>query len=469
MSLNICFAPRSGAKHGLPDSLQNPTFDSMNVLIIDDDIDIRKTLALALSTSGHESEDAANAEAALKKAQGESFDAAFLDIRLGSQNGLDLLPELLKASPGLPVVVMTAYSSIETAVQAMQRGAFDYLTKPFKPAQVNQLLARIAKTRRLENRISELEGQVSGAEYEFSSREKAVLDVMALAQKSAPSNANILILGESGTGKSILARHIHQLSARKNEAFVTVSCPSLSRELFESELFGHIKGSFTGAVATTWGKVATADRGTLFLDEIGELPMEVQPKLLRLLQEREYERIGESKARRADVRVIAATNRNLSEAVVKGTFREDLLYRIDVISLRMPPLRERAGDILPLAELQLRGFARQTGKQLSGFTSEARQALERYSWPGNIRELRNVIERATILAEGGLVDAVDLPGALMQTSPLLPAVGGKFSIDEIEAEHIRQILASSKSVQDAAETLKVDPTTLLRKRKNLNL
>lgn len=444
----------------------------MNVLIIDDDLGIRGTLGVALETLGHKVETAANRAAAEKKLRDESFEVAFLDIRLGAENGLDILPDLLRLSPRLAVVVITAYSSVETAVLAIQRGAFDYLAKPFKPAQIEQMLERIAKTRQLETRITDLEGQLTrpAAENELvATAEPQMQRLMEVAKKSASSDATILMLGESGTGKTALARQIHRWSSRAREPFVTVSCPSLSRDLLESELFGHMKGAFTGAVATTWGKVAAADRGTLFLDEIGELPLEIQPKLLRLLQEREYERLGESKIRMANVRVIAATNRDLKEAVARGAFREDLLYRLDVISLSLPPLRERAGDILSIAENQLQQLARQSGHPVKGFTERARHAMERYAWPGNIRELRNVIERATILSSGDQIDLADLPTSLSDTAGETPAVGGSYSVDEIEAEHIRLVLARSKSIQQAATILKLDPTTLLRKRKSLNL
>jgi len=428
---------------------------------------------MALETLGHTVGTAVNRAAAEKKLRGESFEVAFLDIRLGAENGLEILPDLLRISPRLAVIVITAYSSIETAVQAIQRGAFDYLTKPFKPAQIEQLLERIAKTRQLEIRVTELEGELAqpGSEVEVGvTLNPEMQRLIEVARKSAASNATILMLGESGTGKSVLARQIHRWSTRAREPFVTVSCPSLSRDLLESELFGHVKGAFTGAVAATWGKVAAADRGTLFLDEIGELPLEIQPKLLRLLQEREYERVGEAKIRMADVRVIAATNRNLKEAVARGAFREDLLYRLDVISLRLLPLRERPGDILSLAESQLGQLARQSGRVVKGITEAARHTLEHYSWPGNIRELRNVIERATILATGDHIDVVDLPTSLSEvSSSTRPAVGGDCSVEEVEAEHIRQVLARSKNLQQAATILKLDPTTLLRKRKSLNL
>jgi NtrC-family two-component system response regulator AlgB len=444
----------------------------MNVLIIDDDLGIRETLGIALEASGHCIKTAVNRAAAEKHLKQESFEVAFLDIRLGAENGLDLLPDLLRLSPRLAVIVVTAYSSIETAVLAIQRGAFDYLAKPFKPAQIEQLLRRIATTRQLETRISDLEGEVArpGVEADLDlTTDPKVRTLLDVARKTASSDASILMLGESGTGKSVLARQIHRWSSRAKEPFVIVSCPSLSRDLLESELFGHVKGAFTGAMTATWGKVAAADRGTLFLDEIGELPLEIQPKLLRLLQEREYERVGETKVHMADVRVIAATNRNLKEAVARGTFREDLLYRIDVMSLQLPALRERPGDIIPIAEAHLRPLAARAGKTRRGFSEAAVQAMRRYSWPGNIRELRNVVERAIILSTGELIDVPDLPTTLVEARARSPVLGGAFSIEEIEAEHIRRVLAASKNLQQAAAVLKLDPTTLLRKRKSLNL
>ena len=444
----------------------------MNVLIIDDDGGIRQTLGAALESQGHTVAAVANRAAAEKKLRAESFEAAFLDIRLGADNGLDLLPELLRLSPRLAVIVITAYSSIETAVLAIQRGAFDYLAKPFKPAQITQLLERVAKARQMETRLSDLEGRLvkSGMDAEpGASSEPKMQRLLEIAKKTAASDASVLLLGESGTGKSVLARQMHLWSARAPEPFVTVSCPSLSRDLLESELFGHIKGAFTGAVQTTWGKVAAADRGTLFLDEIGELPLEIQPKLLRLLQEREYERVGEAKIRMADVRVIAATNRDLKEAVARGTFREDLLYRLDVISMELPPLRERPGDLMAIAESLLRQMAARASQPITGFSEHARQAMTRYTWPGNIRELRNVVERATILAAGESVEIGDLPFSVGEETAARPALGGRFSIDEIEAEHIRQVLKRVETLQEAAAILQLDPTTLLRKRKSLGL
>ncbi|MEI9893545.1 MAG: sigma-54 dependent transcriptional regulator [Chthoniobacter sp.] len=275
----------------------------------------------------------------------------------------------------------------------------------------------------------------------------------------------MLLLGESGTGKSVLARAMHQRSPRRAGAFVTVSCPSLSRELLESDLFGHVKGAFTGAHADTVGKVAAADGGTLFLDEIGELPVEIQAKLLRLLQEREYERVGETKPRRANVRVISATNRDLTQAVAAGKFREDLLYRLNVISLRLPPLRERVNDIERIALLHLRFLAGHSGKNVRGFSPAALEAMRQYAWPGNLREMRNVIERAVILCSGESIEAADLVDSIQRGSEI--RLGGKFTAEEIEAEHIRRVVANTRTLEDAAAVLGIDPATLYRKRKKL--
>ena len=441
----------------------------MKVLVIDDDRSIRETLGMTLETQGHAVTAVATGAAALKRLQEGGYEAAFLDIRLTNESGLDLLPELLRLSPRLAVVVMTAYTSIETAVEAIRKGAFEYLSKPFKPAQVARVFEQLGRVRSLELQVAELESRAGVREAAPVSADPAVAHILQIAMASAASDASILILGETGTGKTQLARQIHQASLRRDEPFVTVSCPSLSRELLESELFGHAKGAFTGAVAATWGKVAAADRGTLFLDEIGELPLEIQPKLLRFLQDKEYERVGDPQVRRADVRVIAATHRDLKDAVRRGTFREDLLYRIDVISLAMPPLRERPADLAGAADVLLEQFARRMGKALAGFTAEARRTLAAYAWPGNFRELRNVIERAAILAPPGEVGAEHLPAALGGTAAVAPSLGGPFSIAQVEGEHIRRVLQSGRSIQECATLLQIDPTTLLRRRKQFGL
>jgi len=439
----------------------------MHILIIDDEAHIRKTMSLTLETLGHESELTESGQGALNLLKKGSFDAAFLDLRLGDENGLELIPKLLALEPRLNVIVFTAYTSIDTAVEAMRRGAVDYVAKPFTPEQIRQALARIESSQRLENRVVELESMLTNSEAfaEFTTQEPQVQKLFETATKAAASAATMLLLGESGTGKSILARALHRNSPRRDNAFVTVACPSLSRELLESELFGHVRGAFTGAVGETWGKVKAAEGGTLFLDEIGELPLEIQPKLLRLLQEREYERVGDSKPRKADVRVIAATNRRLEDLVKEGKFREDLYYRLNVITVELPPLRQRPIDLPALARQHLKMFARQSPRPIKDFTSAAMAAMQRYPWPGNLRELRNVIERAVILSTGDKIDVNDFPDSLRGSQPSGAMIGNRVSLEELEREHIMRIIEIAGSMDEAAQILGIDPATLYRKRK----
>jgi two-component system, NtrC family, response regulator AlgB len=443
----------------------------MRILIVDDEAGIRKTTRIAIETAGHEAAEAPNGLRALKSLEEDAFDVAFLDLKLGNEDGLEVLARLLKAQPSLTVVMFTAYANIATAVEAMRRGAYDFVPKPFTPDQIRGLLAKIEKTRALQTKVRTLENELAteSPPIDLDSAEPSTRAALEIAFKAAETPANILILGPSGTGKSVLAREVHKRSARRDAAFVTVSCPSLSRELLESELFGHVKGSFTGAVADTMGKVAAADGGTLFLDEIGEMPLEIQPKLLRLLQEREYERVGESKVRRANVRVIAATNRNLAEDVKAGKFREDLFYRLNVISVSLPGLRDRPTDLVRFAENYRKFFATRLGKRIAGFSPEVTAAFTGYAWPGNLRELRNVIERAVILAAGETIELRDLPEEFGSKPTPGVAVGARVTIDELEAEHIRRVLAISRNLEEAARTLGIDPATLYRKRQKLGL
>jgi NtrC-family two-component system response regulator AlgB len=458
----------------LADSLQE-RLTLMRVLIIDDEENIRKTTSALLEDMGHEVVAVSNGAGALKQLENTRFDVAFLDLKLEDEDGLDLVPALLKSAEQLDIVVFTAFASFETAVEAMRRGAVDYLPKPFRPEQVRQALTRIARTQKLQGRVAELESRVSNAvpEARLTTTEPVMQKLLDVAFTAAAAPATILVLGESGTGKSVLARAIHERSPQRERAFVTVNCPSLSRELLESELFGHKKGAFTGAVGETWGKVTRAEGGTLFLDEIGELPPEIQPKLLRLLQEKEYERVGEAMSRRANVRVVAATNRKLEDAVREGRFREDLFYRINVIALQMPPLRERRGDLLGIARDYLQFCAAQCNKRVKGFSSAAEQVILQYAWPGNLRELRNVVERAVILAEGEVIEPPDFPEKLSAAAPAVQTggtrLGGNFSLEELENEHIRQVLRTAPSLETAAQILGIDNATLYRKRKKLGL
>ena len=436
----------------------------MRVLIVDDEKNIRLSLGAALESMKHDVAQASNSALALNELKRSTFDVVLLDLRLSQESGLELIEEILRLSPRVAVILVTAYASIETAVEAMRRGAFDYLPKPTTPEQLRQVLARVEKTRKLENRVAELEsrGQDSPG-IDLATHSSATQRAFDVAWKAAESEATILILGESGTGKSMLARAIHQRSLRAHGAFITVSCPSLSRELLESELFGHTKGAFTGAHVDTLGKVAAADGGTLFLDEIGELPLEIQAKLLRLLQEREYERVGENKTHRSNVRVIAATNRNLQEAVNSGKFREDLFYRLNVISLVLPPLRERVSDIEHVVSSQLKFFAIHAGKKAKTVSPAALEHMRRYHWPGNLRELRNVVERAVILSSGEEIEPQDLGDTMLETSDI--RIGGKVSLADLENEHIHRVVENAKTLEEAAGILGIDPATLYRKRK----
>jgi two-component system, NtrC family, response regulator AlgB len=443
----------------------------VNILIVDDEPTLRRTLRTTLEAMGHQVADARDAAQALETLGRGLYDVAFVDVRLGQQQGLDLLPNLLRLAPGLDVIVITAYATIATAVEAMRRGAFDYLPKPFTPDQLRLVLERARRARRVQARLEDLETQVRSVvpEADLHTDEPAMRQAIELALRAAASEATILLRGESGTGKGVLARTIHAHSRRAAGPFVTVHCPSLSAELLESELFGHVRGAFTGAVRDTLGKVAVAEGGTLLLDEIGDLPPALQPKLLRLLQEKRYERVGETQTRGSDVRIVAATNRNLEADTAAGKFREDLLYRINVIEVELPPLRERPHDILPLAKHLLEFFAAQAGKTFRGFTEEAQQAMLRYLWPGNVRELRNAVERGTILATKDEVGLADLPVSIGAPPRTGVEVGGRATLDQLEAEHIRRVLAATASIEEASEILGIDPSTLYRKRKRYDL
>ena len=445
----------------------------MRVLIVDDEPNIRRTLRIALEAMGHAVEEAATGREALRKAEGASFDVALVDLRLGEESGLDLLEPLLSHWPRLAVVVITAHASIDTALEAMRRGAFDYLPKPFTPGQVRAVLERVANVRGLRDRVADLEERVrlEVPEADLQGRDPEVRRVLEMAKRVAPFDAAVLLRGENGTGKGVLARALHAWSKRADRPFVTVNCPSLNPELLESDLFGHARGAFTGAVRDAAGKVAAAEGGTLFLDEVGDLPPPLQPKLLRFLQERKYERVGETNTRSADVRLVAATNRDLEALVASGGFREDLLYRLNVVEMTLPPLRQRI-DVAELADHLLAFFARQVGRRLTGYTPEARSALARHPWPGNLRELRNAIERAAILAEGPEIGLADLPERIIPHAPdpaLALALGALVSLEDLEAEHIRRVLASSSSREEAARILGIDPSTLYRKRKQYGL
>ena len=443
---------------------------SLNILIVDDELNIRKTLSVCLETEGHTIVAVSNYRDALSENARRSFDSAFVDLRLGTDSGLDLIPALLAGSPWLKIIVITAYASIDTAVEAIRRGATDYIPKPFTPAQVKLAVQKIAELRSLEQRIDTLQADLNriNPEVDMTTSSPVMQRAIDLARQVAPTDAIVLLTGENGTGKSIFARAIHGWSKRANNPFAEISCPALSAELLESELFGHVKGAFTGAVRDHYGRIAFCEGGTLFLDEIGDLPLSVQPKLLRFIQEREYERLGDHVTRKADVRLIAATNANLEEAVKNHRFREDLFYRLNVIQLEIPPLRERPDDVVNLAGRLLTFFGRNNHKVSQRFADDALLVLRSYSWPGNVRELRNVVERASILCNSESVGVEHLPEKLLHIEEC-PKPGDLTSLDTIEETHIRRVLASTKSLQEAADILGIDQATLWRRRKRYNI
>jgi len=442
----------------------------LHILVVDDEVNIRKTLSMCLETEGHRVTAVSNFQDALAEASRKSFELAFVDLRLGTDDGLDLIPALLATTPWLKIIVITVYASIDTAVEAMRRGATDYIPKPFTPAQIKLAVRKVFEVRSLEQRVATLQEDLGRVhpEIDFASTSPAMQRAVNLAQQVASSEATILLRGESGTGKTVLARAIHSWSPRASKPISIISCPSFSSELLESELFGHVRGAFTGAVSDNPGRIAACEGGTLFLDEISDLPLSLQPKLLRFLQDKEYERVGDNLTRKADVRIITATNINLEKAVQEGRFREDLFYRLNVIQIEIPPLRERPDDVLTLAEKLLAFFGRVNHRSYIGFTKEALAALVRYHWPGNVRELSNVIERAAILCRSDRVGTECLPENLLPGDSA-PKLGDPIALKKIEEQHIRRVLANSKSLQEAADILGIDQATLWRRRKKYGI
>jgi two-component system, NtrC family, response regulator AlgB len=451
-----------------PNTYSSPNF-KLRALVIDDEKNIRATLSLCLEQIGCQVTAVSSKQSALDALTEQAYDLAFLDVRLGDTSGLDLIPKLIADCPNLLVVVITAYATIDNAVEAIKRGAFDYLAKPFTPAQIRHVVDQSLKQRDLKLKLNDLEGRLREAtpETDLDSDSPKLRAVIEVARKAAASDAPVLLRGESGTGKSVLARWIHSLSARRQHLFVVVNCPTLSEELLTSELFGHAKGAFTGAVRDQPGRVEAAEGGTLFLDEIGDIAPSLQAKLLRFIEDKEFERIGENKTRRANVRTVAATNRDLAEFVRKGLFREDLLYRLNVIDLQLPSLRERPEDTLRLAQRFLEFYAKSLRRPTPELSKAASDALLAYSWPGNVRELKNTIERALILWPAQIIEPEAFPAHISarQTSSNRPQLGGDFTLDAIERDHITRVIGRTQTLDEAAAVLGIDASTLWRKRK----
>jgi DNA-binding NtrC family response regulator len=440
------------------------------VLIVDDEKNIRSHLATYVRGLGHRAEAASDGAEALRFLDRSDVEVVFADIRMPGMDGVELLREVRRRRPDTAVVLMTAYATVRGAVQAMREGAYDYLVKPFDLDEAGMLLDRLLELRSLRHENQELRRAVEAPPM-LESHSPTMRRLLEIARQAAGSDATVLLTGESGTGKNVLAAAIHAWSPRATGPFVVVSCTTLSEHLLESELFGHVKGAFTGAWKDHAGRLQGAAGGTVFLDEVGELPVDLQAKLLRFLEERRFERVGEATTREVDVRIIAATNRDLTAEVREGRFRRDLFYRLQVIDIALPPLRQRSEDLPGLIDHLLRNLCARLRRSPVPLDPAARTALLAYGWPGNVRELVNALERALVLCPGAVIRAVDLPDHVMA-----PAAGaapeaeaGDVSLEELERRHVRQVLAESASLEEAAARLGINPTTLWRKRRRWGL
>ncbi len=435
------------------------------VLIVDDEKNIREHLATYVRSLRHRAEVAPDATEALALLERHDPDVIFSDVRMAGMDGLALLREIRRRRPDAVVVLMTAYATVAEAVEAMRAGAYDYLVKPFSLDQVCLLLARVLEVQALRRENRALR-RVLDEPALLESASPAMARALATARQAAASDATLLLTGESGTGKNVLAAAMHAWSP----PFVTISCTSLAEHLLESELFGHMKGAFTSAWKDKPGRLEAARGGTIFLDEVGDLPPELQGKLLRFLEEHRFERVGGSETIEVDARVVAATNHDLESDVRDGRFREDLYFRLNVIAIRLPPLRERAADLPALTDHVLASVATRHRRGPLVLAPEARRALAAYAWPGNVRELVNTLERAVVLSRGDTIRAEDLPDRLLEPPPAAPATPeAGLSLEDVERRHIVQVLAESSTLEDAAARLGINVTTLWRKRRRYGI
>ena len=438
------------------------------ILVVDDEVQIRTLLSRMLELEGYEVCQAGDCRTALKQLELQSPDVALCDVFLPDGNGVDLVSSIKKTAPNVEIILLTAHGNIPDGVQAIKNGAFDYITKGDDNNKIIPLVSRAVEKARMNVRLEKLEKKV-GHTYSFDSvlgDSKALKDAVSLARKVSGTDVPVLLTGETGTGKEVFAQAIHYNSKRAGQNFVAVNCSSFSKELLESEMFGHKAGSFTGALKDKKGLFEEASNGTIFLDEIGEMAFELQAKLLRILETGEYIRIGDTKPTRVNVRIIAATNRNLPEEITAGRFREDLFYRLSVFQIHLPPLRERAGDVRILAKAFVKDFSVRLARPVTEITPAFLEALEQQPWKGNIRELRNVIERSLIVCESERLDVADLPLDIQnahyeQSDEISP---DSFELSAMERRHIARVLEYTKGNKtEAARLLKIGLTTLYRK------
>ena len=447
-----------------------------NILIIDDDRIISDSLCEFLSLEGFQATSAETLKSAVAKLQQQSYSLVITEVNLPDGDGFDLLDIVRKEYPQTVVIVITGYGTIESAVKAIKRGAYDYLTKPINDDELRLVVERAIKQQSLmsENVSLRLQLEQKYSLENIISHDYKMAKIFDLIEAIADNKTTILMTGPSGTGKSVLARAIHHRSSRRDKPFIEVSCGALPETLLESELFGHVKGSFTGAVSNKEGKFLAADTGTIFLDEVANASAALQAKLLRVLEDRKFEPVGSNKTETIDTRIILASNRNLAEEVRKGRFREDLYYRINVVVIDLPPLYERVGDVQLLAKRFLRLYCAQHNKEKLGITDEAMEYLERYSWPGNVRELENVIERAVLLSKDKFIGPEDLPKSIKQKQSrqqkTYKPMSLKEALTEPEKNLIRQALeANHWNRQETAKALQINRTTLFKKMKRYGL
>jgi DNA-binding NtrC family response regulator len=449
------------------------------ILIADDHDSLRRGLAQAVSEAGHDVEEAPNGNAAIEKLHEGFFDVVVSDLKMGGSTGLEVLKTAKTLHPSSAIILMTAFGSVSTAVEAMKSGAFDYVQKPFEIEEMEVKIEKALEMRRMQNQIYYLR-HAQGDIYDFDriiGSSGALEKVLAVVRKVAKSNTTVLVRGETGTGKELIAGAVHHNSHRAARNFVKVNCAALQENLLESELFGHEKGAFTGADKQRIGRFEQADGGTLFLDEIGDMSPNTQAKILRVLQEHEFERLGGTRTIKVDVRLIAATNRDLPSMVEAGQFREDLYYRLNVVTMEMPPLRERKDDVAALSNFFIRRFSGELKKKIQGLEPDALKLLMRYQWPGNIRELENAIERAMLLAEGSHIAVDDLrlgdtgpTGAPRDNASVVKIPPTGIALEEVERIALIEALKMSNWVQkDAAELLAISPRVMNYKIKTLGI